>query len=146
VGDDLRRLATLTLLEVHAYRGAVTVLPGCLDEDVATDQRPIGLGERDLLDLFVEIVAAAELVVHEREVLPEDPAILRGQESSTQELLEPTAVFAGPVGAFPEDEAPSGEELRYVMPRAQDLTLEGLAAAHQVADSLLRRRGDPNRD
>ena len=101
--------------------------------------------EGQLLDLPVQLFSTAELVVEQREILAEHGAVFGLEPSVLQEAHKPTAVFACPVLALPVHEAPTSQELRHVMPRAQDLALEALPAAHEVSDPLIGRGRDPDR-
>jgi hypothetical protein len=51
-------------------------------------------------------------------------------------------MLATPVAPLSEDEPASSQELQDVVTRAQDLTLEALSAADQVANPLFGRRRD----
>jgi hypothetical protein len=52
----------------------------------------------------------------------------------------------GPVRTFAEDEAPAAHELENVVARLDDLALEGLAAADEVADAFVGFGGDGDQD
>src|SRR5258708_2137995 len=52
-------------------------------------------------------------------------------------MLEPPEVRRAPVGALAIDEAAPREELEDVVPRLENLPLEGLAAANDIAHALL---------
>jgi hypothetical protein len=94
--------------------------------------------ERELLDLGVERVTPLELVLEEGEVLAEHEAVLgRQRRVVARERGEPAPVRLRPVGALAVDEAAAGEELEQVVPALEQLALQGLAAAHDVAHALL---------
>jgi hypothetical protein len=62
-----------------------------------------------------------------------------------REVFEPPEVRRAPVGAVAVDEPAPGQELEDVVARLEDLALEGLPAADDVADALLGRGGNPDR-
>jgi hypothetical protein len=108
------------------------------------DEGPVQGGEGDGLDLFVEVVTAAGLVVEESEILGEDGAILWGEGAGLEEALQPFTVKLAPVTRLAEDEITSAQELEDVVARAEDLALEALTTTHEIPDPLFGRRGDTN--
>ena len=61
------------------------------------DKRFVRGGEGDLLDLFVQVITAADLVVEEREILGEDGAILWSESAGLQKTLQPFSMNLTPV-------------------------------------------------
>jgi hypothetical protein len=108
------------------------------------DKGPISGGEGDGLDLLIEVVASAGLVVEEREVLGKDGAILWSEGTRFQETLHPFSVNLAPVARLAKHKPTPAQELQDVVAGAEDLALEALAATHEVPDPLLGRRWDTN--
>src|SRR6185437_1603537 len=64
----------------------------------------------------------------------------------SREVLEPFEVRRAPVGALAEDEPASRQKFEDVVPGLEDLALEGLTAAHDVAHLLVRFARDAHGD
>ena len=115
-----------------------------------TPESPDGLlvsrSEGQLLDLAVEVVPAVDLVLEEDKVFAQHIAILGNEAVSAEKGADPGEMPLGPVVSIPEDQATAPEELEDVVAGLQDLALEGLAAADQVADPLLGLGGDADGD
>ena len=82
---------------------------------------------RQSLDLVIELVAPLQLVQKEGVVLTKHQAIGRRQgRVLRRQVLQPLQVRPTPVRSLPEHEPAAGEELEDVVPRLEDLALEGL--------------------
>ena len=69
--------------------------------------------QRERVDALIELVAALELVVEERQVLAEDELVLkRGGEVGAASCRSHAQVWLAPVGPVAIDEAAPGEDLR----------------------------------
>jgi hypothetical protein len=66
----------------------------------AVDDGLVGSAERELLDLLVEVISATDLVVEQREILTEHPAVVGFEMTLVWEALEPVPVLAGPWRCF----------------------------------------------
>jgi hypothetical protein len=108
-----------------------------MDPGPPVDDGLVARRERERLDTAIELVSALELVLEEREVLGEHDAILLGQHVGLEHLTDPVQVARGPVRAFAVDEPAAAQELEDVVAGLDDLALEGLSAADQVADPLV---------
>jgi hypothetical protein len=106
----------------------------------------VGRGYGELLDLSVQLASAIDLVLEQSEVFAEHVSVFDHQLSLVQQSPDPVEMLVRPVRAVPKDETPAPEELQDVVPGLQDLALEGLPAAHEVADPFLGLTGDANRD
>ena len=82
------------------------------------DLGAVGVGEGDVFDLPIELVTAADLVVHERQVLAEDGTILRCETLLVEQPLEPRSMLGTPASSVAEDETAARQELQDVVARA----------------------------
>ena len=97
-----------------------------------------------LCDPLIQFVAPTQLVLEQREVLAEDHAVLvHERRRRAGELAEP-GVMGGSPRLLEIDAAAARQELQEVVPRLEDLALEGLAAPHEIAHALLRFRRNAN--
>jgi hypothetical protein len=95
-------------------------------------------GERELLDLAIELVAPLQRVGEQRVVFANDEPI-GGREwrGFTGEVFESAAMGRAPVGAVAKDKPASREEFENVVARLEDLALKCFATADHVAHALL---------
>ena len=100
------------------------------------DLDSVGITERDLFDLTIELITATELVVHERQVLAIHGPVLGCETLLMQEPLEPCSMLRPPASSVAEDEATPTEELHDVVARAKEFALKRLTTPNQVPDAL----------
>ena len=76
-------------------------------------------------------------------VLPIDEAILRRERRPVRrQVLQPRLMRRAPVRPVAEDEPARRQELQDVVPRLEDLALEGLPTPNDIADPLVRLARD----
>ena len=101
--------------------------------------------QRELFDLPIELVTPLQLVHQQRVILAiHQPIVRRERRALGREVLQPLEMRRAPVRPLAEHEPAAGEELEDIVARLEDLALERLPAAHDIAHPLLRFARNPH--